>query len=81
MNEWRQVRENVHFVMSRCYKINSAVRTNNAKEMHKKTFISKEEKNSKVLMSILTNTLFVFSYGLLGFLHHMWSTELQNNSI
>lgn len=45
-----------------------------------KRLSSAKKKNSKVLMSILTNTLFVFSYGLLGFLHHMWSTELQNSN-
>lgn len=73
MNEGR-LEKMVIFVMSGCF------RTNNAEEMHKKTFISRRKKKSQVLMSILTDTLFIFSYGLLGFLHHMWSTELQNSN-
>lgn len=59
--------------MSGHFRINGIVRINNAKGMQEKT---------EVLTSMLTNMLLIlrvrFCCRLLGFLHHMWSTELQN---
>lgn len=49
VNEYRQEREDGHFVMSGHFRINSTVRTNNAKEVHKGFFISKEKRKAALM--------------------------------